>query len=355
MTDTREYLSDMLGDRASEVFDKVEPGSHDSEPFESQDLMGREEEGTEIDAAEEQAENELSADPEITVQDSDTQSDIEELVVTGPKGRRKIKLDYSDKDSIKKYVQLAHGARKWQAERDQAKTELKTLSSERDELRKDWNTLENLYQEGGIKALAERLSPGQWEEIVDQAISERQQWNDMDPSERAAIEFDRYKEAQTKRERDLEAKYKQQLEQLENVKLETATKDVVAKASGALGKYGFDGRLGNPDLEYELNDRIWSKALQTLEQLPEDVEITQAMIDREFKTQALRQKKLFSLQTAERTKKAVSKAKEKSLSKAQAIARGPKATSSTVDKFRKEVKGGNWADALHTFVNGKLK
>lgn len=358
------HLAGMLGDRGAEVFDSgnaaVDMGSSlGSEDFDSNSFLeeeeGQEQQAAEAEGTEGDSDSFLeSEDQEAAVQDS-ANTDIEELVVTGPKGKRKIKLDYSDKDSIKKYVQLAHGARKWQAERDQARTELGTVKQELESTKKDWDLLEGLYQKGGIKAIADRLEPGQWDQIINDAIAERERLANMDPSERRELEFQQYQEQQARRERELESKYKQQLEQLEQVKAETMTKDIVAKASGALGKYGFEGKLGNPDLEYELNDRVWSKALQTLEQLPEDVEITQAMIDREFRNQSIRQQKLFNLQSTSTTKKAVSKAKEKAQSKAKAIAHTPKAATADRDKFRQEVRSGDWREALNTFVNGKLQ
>ena len=159
----------------------------------------------------------------------------ESIVVTDEKGKRKIEVDFNNKDQIKKYVQMAHGARKWQAERDQALTKAKDVESKYSELRSNWDILEQTYQSSGVEGLIDLLEgkQGAFSEWEKSRIDRYEALKKASPAERELFEA-REREAIRQREierirkenEDFRTKISQEREQAELRSLESTVHPV---------------------------------------------------------------------------------------------------------------------------------
>lgn len=341
--------------------DKYAFMNEDSED-ESHEAAGSE--GTE-DETDEATEAELSASPdsddsELTSAATEGQAsaDIEEITVTGPKGRRKIKVDFSDKDKIKKHVQLAYGARKWQKERDDAQAQLKELQTDYEAMKKDWDRMDELYKEGGLRALVNTIegSDEAFEALIDAELKRKQEWEKMSPVEREMVEREKRLEAQAKQSERTREEYEKKLQEIQQRQEQAETRQLESQIHPSFDRYRFAGKLGDAVAEHEFDQLLWTRALGNLEKIPEDVEITQAVIDREFRKIANTINKHLNSQVQSKVKTAINKNKKAAASKAQAKVKQGMTGSSSVKEFRDNMKRGDIVGGLTSFfkAGGKL-
>lgn len=211
----------------------------------------------------------------------ETLPDTEEITITDSKGRRPYTIDYTDRAKTKKAYEYAAGFRKMQAERDQER-------QARQEDRKVYDKLEAAWGEGGVEGIRGVIQAlagedDAVEKFLEMELSERERLKNMSPQERA--DHDRQREEDARRLEwetkmgDLtakEQKYAESLQQAEETQLK-------GHATQALGRFNFDGKLGNPQTETMLNKTIWTNAIEMLEKhTPDGVTPTQANFNKAF-------------------------------------------------------------------------
>lgn len=279
----------------------------------------------------------------------------------GPKGRKRtVKVDFSDIDKLETYVRKAHdfqaGMRKFQQERDQSKTELTQAQQQIAELQQDFERLDKLV-ESDPRALFQRLlgSEDRLQKFIDQEIQRREEWELMDPEDRYKVERDKWQTAASEREKQLQAKLDELASKVQQDKSQSELNSVKAMASAAISKHGFDGQLGNQDSEHLFNETLWKKVMSNLDHLPEDTEVTQAIIDREFRNVSKVLKQSLKLQTKAKTKEAMDKATEKAMSKAKAVASRGHRNKTVEEEFKQNIRSGNLTDAVKAFMTGKVR
>jgi hypothetical protein len=303
-----------------------------------------------------------SQDSEVEKVSAESKSDIEEITITDSKGKRTLKVDFSDRDKLKKMVQLAAGARKWQQERDLERAERAKEREEAKKLTEDMGKFEKAYGQGGyegVKNLVELLEgSGSFDKFLEQATAERDRWDSMTESERREVEFERKQQSEQSRLKELESKYESKLAELTSRQEQAEVKSLESKLHPAFDRYRFAGKLNDPVAEQRLDRALWSQAMESLEAIPENVEITQAMIEKEFRKAAADFSSAVNKQVNQKVQKVIRTTKEDATRKAQATVNKSMKSSGAADQFRKDISqsgSGGLASALRAMVEGRVK
>lgn len=287
--------------------------------------------------------------------------DIEELIVKGPNGRKKkLKVDYTDKDKIKRAFRLAYEGRAvWQKERDSARSELSQVQEEFSSLKSDWEKLETAYNSNGVAGLVDLLEgrEGAYLEYRRQELEREQQIQNMSDSEREAYDKESALRAQDAQNQKLREEYEAKLQEIEERQQQAEMRSLESKIHPSFDRYRFKGTLGDEIAETEFDEMLWNRALSSLEKVSEETELTQSMIDKEFRRIATRIKKHLNTQVEKRVKKTVSKQKKDATRKVQARVSKGMQTSQDAQAFRDNMKSGNIVDGLSSFfkAGGKLR
>jgi hypothetical protein len=131
-------------------------GENSLESTESTDLQDISS-GTEVDNGQEEliADTEESEQTSEITEKSDNDLSIEEVAVKGKDGKRKnIKVDFSDRDKMKKYVQKAANAVKLQSERDALQVQVAKF----EEAQTAMANLQEIVDTKGFEGLIEELN-----------------------------------------------------------------------------------------------------------------------------------------------------------------------------------------------------
>lgn len=262
---------------------------------------------------------------------TETPDGTESITVTDDKGKRKIQIDWNNKEKLKQYVQLAHGARKWQAERDQALSAKSELEGKVNELSSNWQTLENAYQTGGVAALVDLLEGRQgayneWEK------SRVERYNFLQKATPAQRELFEAKEKEAAREAEL-ARIRKESEDFRNSilaeKEAASLKSLEGTVHPAFDRYRFADKLGDADTEAMFDEMLWNNALKRLEPYEEKgVPLTADLVEREFKAVSTALRKRINVQAEKKAAKAVEQKKREATENAQAaISAGYKSNS----------------------------
>lgn len=282
------------------------------------------EEATAEDAVEEQKSSEEvpasdDADEPAKPVELSEEKDVEYVAVTDHTGKRKkIKVDYSDKNKIRKAFEMAGGMRKFQAERDSIKKEFEEFKETAGQKASSFDKLEEIYQDEGFSGLVNFLEddPQAFDRLVDEALELRNAGPEAIAQHEQSLEAKRKSRAEQKRLAELESREKglqEREEAMEEARLES-------QIHPAFDRYRFAGKLGDADQEYMLDEMVWNNALKKLEDYPEDVPLTQALIDKEFRNVANKVRKLVNVQAKKQTKKIIKETKKEAAENVQAKA-----------------------------------
>lgn len=252
---------------------------------------------------------------------TETPSGSESITVTDDKGKRKIQIDWNDKEKLKKYVQMAHGARKWQAERDQALSAKTELEGKVKDLSSSWETLETAYQNGGVSALVDLLE-GRKGAFDDWEKSRIDRYNFLQKATPAQKELFEAKERESTREAEIARLRKEQEDFRNSIVAEkeaASLKSLEGTVHPAFDRYRFADKLGDADTESMFDEMLWNNALKRLEPYEEKgVPITADLVDREFKAVSAALRKRINVQAEKKAAKAVEQKKREATENAQA-------------------------------------
>lgn len=318
--------------------------------------VGESAEGSELslDGEQEGEDADGSQPPES---DGETDGNLVELTVTDDKGRRKIKVDFSDQEKLKKYVRMAHGARKWQAERDSARSELSDVSSKLSELQSNWDAIEKAYQTDGVRGLVELLDGGDAYQQYEQSLLERHELRkNATPAELEALEA---REAAERRDRELERirlENEKFREQMAKEKETAELKALESRIHPAFDRFRFKGKLGDANDEHMFDQMLWNAAMRNLEPYEEKgITITQELAEKEFARVANTLRKRINANVDKKVTKAVEKKKEEATATAQkSVMRGVRDNSETAEAS-KMLQSGDIAGFMRNWGKfGKL-
>lgn len=289
-----------------------------------------------------------SESPEQSAAPKTSEPTKETIVVTDEQGkRRKIEIDYSDRKSLKRAVEMMHGARKWQAERDQERTAHSSTKQKMQELQQSWDTLESAFQTGGVEAVIDLIAGDKggykgWEKKV----LERQRF--LEEATPEQIEALNAKEAQERANKELARIRKENEEFRKKITEEKETaelRSLESRVNPAFDKYRFADKLGDPSDELMFDEMLWNTALKRLEPYEEQgLPLSQELVEREFRAVAASIRKRIGLQAEKKAAKAVDQKKREATENVQA-------------KLKSGYKsdGGSAAKANDMLASGNLK
>lgn len=352
---TGNLISDAIGSIKSSGAGVIEEGSQDSFVTSSE---SSEDSGVrtdlEADDVVSNTESEDSSDKDEVATETDSSSKSvptpktsskEMITVTDEAGKKRtIEIDYQNRDAIKKAVSLAHGARKWQAERDNAIQNAKQLEQKMSETQRTLNALEKAYAEGGEAGVLDLLAgkQGAHKEWAQRTL-ERERLAKEDPEayqqllkDERLVKLEREIEKEREARESDKKKIQQEREQAELASLES-------QVHPTFEKYRFDGRLGDADDEALFDEILWNQALKQLEPYEEKGLLTRQVIDKEFSNVAAKLRKRMGTQVEKKVAKVVEQKKQDATSNAQAA---------TVSAYR---QGGVKKEASDLIQSGNLK
>jgi hypothetical protein len=284
--------------------------------------------------------------PEIT-------SDIEELLVSDEQGRRKVKIDWNDRESIKKQISLAHGARKWQSDKDKVSKDFEAYKAESKDKVDTYDILDKTFRnqgaEGVLKLLAGEDGLKQYKARI---TAEAEFLAKASPEQKKAYEIEQVLQQERAEKQRLVEEQKAFLAKLESEKKAAEEKQFESIINPAFEKYRFQGKLGDEVTEHHLDQAIWTQTLARLETLPEE-QLTASNIEKEFRTVAAAFGKAIGKQASETAKKVVeSKKADAKVALTTAAIKGMK-SNTTSSEVKDKIAKGNLTDALRDIFSGK--
>lgn len=277
--------------------------------------------------------------------------EIDYVTVTDDKGKRKVKIDYSDKDAIKRAHKMAAGMRKFQRERDSLNKELEPLR----ETQALWNDLESAYSSEGIDGLIKLLSGGQ--DSLDAYVSrelDRRQLKAEDPDAYNRLLEDEKAQAAVEAKDAERRKLEERLAALESDKESAELQATKAQVLPVFDKYRYAGKLGDEVAEHTFDEMLWNKALTKLEAYEEKgIEVTPGIINKEFKSASLVLSKYINKQATQKADKVVKQRKQAAKEAAQITAVSGDNKLRNDEKLMTQIKSGDLSGALSAFLSRK--
>lgn len=275
----------------------------------------------------------------------------EVITVTDETGRkRKVEIDYSDRASIKKAHEMANGARKWQAERDQALQASKQVKQQLDARMKDWNILEEAFQKGE-EALIDLLrgKQGAYKEMISKELQRAEFLRNASPEEKQALESREYADRQS---RELAQIRKENEEFKKQVSTERETAEMRALESRVhptFEKYRFAEKLGDANDEHMFDEMLWNSALKRLEPYEEQgLDISPELVEKEFRAVATAIRKRIGNLAEKKATRTIDQKKQEATENVQSkVMNGYKSNGTAAQEAKAMVNAGN--------LNGLLK
>jgi hypothetical protein len=250
-----------------------------------------------------------------------TPSGKESITITDDKGKRKIEIDWENKDQLKKYVQMAHGARKWQAERDQALGAKKELEGKVASLSGNWDTLEQAYQSNGVAGLVDLLEgrQGAFDEWEKSRIDRHAFLQKASPEQKELLQL---KEQEQKRQAEFDRRNKENEDFRNSITQEREQSEMKVLESTvhpSFDRYRFADKLGDANTEAMFDEMLWTSALKRLEPYEEKgIPLTADLVEKEFKAVSVALRKQINVQAEKKAAKVVEQRKQEATENAQA-------------------------------------
>lgn len=273
-----------------------------------------------------------------------------EFSVTDDKGKRKVKVDLNNTEQLKKTLAAAYGFRKMQAERDNVSSKLKEIEPKYTELKQGWDALENAYQNGGVEGLIDLLGgkKGYYSEWKKGELEKELRYQNASDAEKREIEL---REKLERLEKESSLREKRAAEEAERAvaeREEAQLRSLESQVAPAFNKHRFAGTLGDSSKEARLDKAIWDQALATLEALPDDVQLTPQMIEREFKQIATEFRAIIGKEAQVQAKRVIENKKQAAQTQVAAAARSvpPSSIQNSMTSNIKKGGIGGLTDAL---------
>jgi hypothetical protein len=266
-------------------------------------------------------------------------------------GGKKIKVDFANKEEIRKAFKMAAGMRKAFADRDKLAKDHETLKAQHAETKKMWDTLEGLYATKGVDGVISALTNGS--QTLDTIYAQRQAKEKLraeaSPTELAAMDLQERLEAERRDKEKMRKEWDEFRSSVAKEREESNLKSLESRIHPVFDEFRFDGKLGDADAEATLDEALWGQALKRLEAYPEDVDLTPEMVRKEFRTVSNNMAKVMKVQAEKKADNIVANRKVKAKENAQIeTARGYQASSTQEDAAKKirsgDLKGilSNW-------------
>lgn len=271
--------------------------------------------------------------------------------------KQKARIDLSDVSTLQQKLSLAEGARLWQFERDQARKTLKEVETKYKEVSSEHEPIKAAWGDGGTEGLKSLINyltgqPDGYDKFIKSETSKRLAFENASPDEQERMKLLEEKEAAI-REREKTVKILNQREEAakkasEEAKV-AATRAVV---DPAFFKYSFDGKLGDAEMEADMNEMLWTNATKKLDALPEGTELTPALVEEVFAKVASRFSTAVTKKVEAETTKKVQQKKEEAQTKVAAAAKSGLSNNNSMD-MDKDLSERGLAYTLAKMLGGK--
>jgi hypothetical protein len=288
-----------------------------------------------------------------------TAGDIEEIIITDDSGRKKVTVDWKDREKLKKYVQMAAGMRKYQVERDKVTAELSELKPKYDDLAQSWQAIEDAFSSNGIRGLINLLAGADdaYERHLQSEFQRVKARENATPSELERMDLEERLTSERREREKLARQVEENLKKATEKEEISSMKALESLVHPAFDKHRFAGKLGDEVVEAQLDQAVWDQALKRLEQYPESFELTPTVVEKEFREVSNAFRKIINKQAEQKAQKVVANKKVAAQEAAAAKAMNgysPK-TSPAAEKFKTDMKSGNLVSALTDFMTGRIK
>jgi len=273
-----------------------------------------------------------------------TSGEKEVITVTDETGRkRKVEIDYSNREQIKKMAAAAAGMRKFQAERDREISSRKELEAKLKERESDWAKLEDAFSKGH-EHLIDTLSgrQGAWQELISKEIEKREFLKNATPEELQAIKAQEQADL-TRKELDKIRKENEEFKaKVQQEREEAELRSMESRVHPVFEKYRFADRLGSAQDEHLFDEMLWNSSLKRLEQYEEKgLELSPELIDREFRTVATALRNRIGVQAQKKASQVVAQKKQEAIENVQSKVKSSSASSSDAEKLKKAIESGD--------------
>jgi len=324
------------------------------EPAAGEDPESAEESSEESTTPENEPEN-TEVVPGKEAKSSKPSKDVEEIFVTDESGRKKIKVDFSDREKMKRLVAKSYGADKFREERDRLKSQLEPIQAEHAELKKGWSELEGAFEQDGMRGIINLLMDDNqgYDKFIQTELAKVKRIEDASPEEKRQIEleerFERERKEREKLAKRLEDRDKQELttrEQAQQAQLKSLVEP-------AFNRYRFAGKLGDASVEQAYDKAVWSQTLEQLEQLPDNQEMSAALVDATFRKVAASFQKAVAQQVESKTKQVINRKKMDAQEKATATVSKASRTNVRDADLEADLRSGSFGGAFKNFFGVK--
>jgi len=273
-----------------------------------------------------------------------TSGEKEVITVTDETGRkRKIEIDYSNREQIKKMAAAAAGMRKFQAERDREINSRRELESKLKERESDWSRLEEAFSKGH-EHLIDTLSgrQGAWQEMVNKEIERREFLKNASPEELQAMKAQEQADL-TRKELDKIRKENEEFKaKVQQEREEAELRSMESRVHPVFEKYRFADRLGSAQDEHLFDEMLWNSSLKRLEQYEEKgMDLSPELIEREFKAVATALRNRIGVQAQKKASQVVAQKKQEAIENVQSKVKSSSANSSDAEKLKKAIESGD--------------
>ncbi len=301
-----------------------------------------------------------SGKPEATPKVS---GEKEVITVTDETGRkRKIEIDYSNREQIKKMAAAAAGMRKFQAERDREISSRRELEAKLKERETDWGRLEQAFQQGH-EHLVDLLSgkQGAFKELVDKEIGRREFLRNATPEELQAMQAKEQAEL-TRKELEKIRKENEEFKQKVQQEREAAElRSMESRIHPVFEKYRFAGRMGSAQDEHLFDEMLWNSSLKRLEQYEEkEVELTPELVEKEFRAVASALNNRIGGLAQKKASQVVAQKKQEAAENVQSKVKSMSGSSSDAEKLKQAIQSGdtgsifkNWSTFSKVLSGGR--
>jgi hypothetical protein len=329
---------------------EVDPASLDSLPYEEEDDDGYSSPSYEEPATPESA-PEIVEEPldeptppkeDIVVEQSTPAEDFEYVFVTDDTGRKKLKVDYKDREGIKKAHQLAAGFQKIKTEREKLLLQSRETAKEVEDLKNLRDTLNSTWAEEGIAGIYNKMRAANpelpsWEDTILQEALQVQRYRNASPEERKSLEDSKelvkLKRAQEEWVRQQESMKKESEQAKEAAEVER----FMATITPHFEKHRFTEIADSAKAE-RMDARLWREAKEEFKRLEDAGKpVTPAVAAKIFKDIADDIRSLISSSVADKTAQEMERKKKVAQTKVAGATEKGAASASKEDEFSADV------------------
>lgn len=271
----------------------------------------------------------------------------ETLIVTDDKGRRKVEVDFNDREQLKKHIQMAYGARKWQAERDQALQSQKGTQKELADLRGQWEKLEKAFQQGEEHLIDLVKGPGHYRRTVQKELERARFLENASPDEIQALESREKADRHVRELEQMRAENEQFRKQVAADREQAELHSVEARVHPVFDKYRFADKLGSADDEQMFDELLWNSALKRLQPYEEQgLDLSPELVEREFRNVAMSIRRRIGVQAEKKASKALDQKKQEATENVQTKVKSGYKTGGAASEARSLIESGNLTGLL---------